>query len=398
MECCSKSLKDNILTCANCKLSFHCKCLNISTTNYNKAKKSSAWKCAKCSTPRGKRGDETPVSSAIVERDDVHSSDEELLIDELCSQQTHITADSLKGIFNNFLRKVEANMNLIKTEILEKVTTSQKELSKELNLINSKFGAIQKKQEALESSLSGLSGFYDELNQKHKNLVTENNNLKARIAELTRSSNDMMLQIDDAQKYIASKFIEIRNVPPNAEENLLEYFSNLCNALNIEFKAGYVCNIFRKRTYKEDSQHILLELNNESYKQDILSAVKQLIKRNKEKLSTKHFGIHGEPRNVYVSELLSPKVKYIYFKCRLFAKTHKYEYCWVKNGRIYLRKHKNEPAVLVRSEQQLTDLAALPPGPADQVPASPARLTPDVTGLPVIETQTHSRRTKINIK
>lgn len=216
-----------------------------------------------------------------------------------------------------------------------------------------------------------MSGFYDDLKKDNKTLADENIQLKAKIASLTKTSLDMQQQINDVQSYITSKFIEIRNVPPNNEENLLDCFNKLCSALGVEYKPNHISNIYRKRTYKQDSQHILVELNNESYKRDLLAAVKERIIKRADKLNTQHIGMQGDPKHIYISELLSSKQKRVYFKARQHAKAQQYDYCWIKNGKVYLRKHSSEPAILVRDEEQLSELAASQAG-AGASPAGPA--------------------------
>ncbi|CAH2228950.1 jg22969 [Pararge aegeria aegeria] len=195
----------------------------------------------------------------------------------------------------------DSSLTRFKTEILNEVTTKLEKCIKELEqqrdqflqdtrVIKNKVGALEKKNEKLESSLTNLSDFYDDLKEKNKALAAENGQLKSQISSLTKSSHDMQQQIDDATSYITAKFIEIRNVPPNNEENLLDYFKKLCTALGTEYKPNHISNIYRRRTYKQESQHILVELNNEIYRRDLLGAVKERIKR-KDKLSTSHIGM-----------------------------------------------------------------------------------------------------------
>lgn len=380
---CEKSLKTcDLKSCTVCDNHYHFQCLRITPENFAKESRAhkASWRCPQCrATERRSDNANTPVrqpAPAGAPSSPAHSP----------------PASSPSADFLQLREHIDSSLARLKTEILNEVTLKLEKCSKEseqqrdqllqdIRIIKNKFVAIEKKQEKIESSLTNLSGFYDDLKKDNKTLADENIQLKAKIASLTKTSLDMQQQINDVQSYITSKFIEIRNVPPNNEENLLDCFNKLCSALGVEYKPNHISNIYRKRTYKQDSQHILVELNNESYKRDLLAAVKERIIKRADKLNTQHIGMQGDPKHIYISELLSSKQKRVYFKARQHAKAQQYDYCWIKNGKVYLRKHSSEPAILVRDEEQLSELAASQAGagasPAG--PASPARRPPRPT-------------------
>lgn len=78
-------------------------------------------------------------------------------------------------------------------------------------------------------------------------------------------------------------------------------------------------------------------------------------KFNKEgsRLSTEHLSISGPAKPVFVSENLSPKLKRLFYLARDFASSNEYRYCWVKNGKIFLREKDGAQHLMIKNESDL---------------------------------------------
>lgn len=79
-------------------------------------------------------------------------------------------------------------------------------------------------------------------------------------------------------------------------------------------------------------------------------------KLNSDKLHTEHLGIPGQRLPVFVAEYLPPSARKLFYQARVFAKENKFQYCWYKGGRIFLRREKSQPHYLIKSEQCLNNL------------------------------------------
>ncbi|CAB3231713.1 unnamed protein product [Arctia plantaginis] len=77
------------------------------------------------------------------------------------------------------------------------------------------------------------------------------------------------------------------------------------------------------------------------------------IKAQLNKLSTEHLRLGGPAKPVFVSENLTPKMKRLFFLARDFASSNQYRYCWVTNGKIYLREKQGAPHIMIKSESNL---------------------------------------------
>ncbi|CAH2211129.1 jg3024 [Pararge aegeria aegeria] len=75
-----------------------------------------------------------------------------------------------------------------------------------------------------------------------------------------------------------------------------------------------------------------------------------------DKLNTSHLGIPGIKRAIYVMEHLSLKNKKLHAATRLAAKEQKYEYVWIRNGRIFVRKNNESGALWIKNTEALSNL------------------------------------------
>lgn len=92
---------------------------------------------------------------------------------------------------------------------------------------------------------------------------------------------------------------------------------------------------------KESKQHrsIVVKFRNIRNRDEFYSAVHRYNKSNPhDKLHTALLGMAGERKSVYVSEHLSPSNKHLHAAARKKAKEVGYQFVWVKNGHIFVRK------------------------------------------------------------
>ena len=65
---------------------------------------------------------------------------------------------------------------------------------------------------------------------------------------------------------------------------------------------------------------------------------------------------YSDDNNIYISESLTESNREL-FKLRLKAKKDlRFNFIWTRNGRIFMRKDKEAPAVLIRSTDELQEL------------------------------------------
>lgn len=156
--------------------------------------------------------------------------------------------------------------------------------------------------------------------------------------------------------------VEVRNVPKiqnEEKQHLFGYITNLAHAVNnLDLTQKDIRDVARMPSKKESSSSsITIEFTNTLKKLNFLKAVKRYnqSKEQAEQVNSSYMGIElihfNQP--IYISELLTAKMKRLLCLTYDFAKTFHYKSVWSSNGQIYLRKGKRTPCIRVKNEVHL---------------------------------------------
>jgi hypothetical protein len=194
---------------------------------------------------------------------------------------------------------------------------------------------------------------YDELLTRFDRLEEERKSDKKYIRQLE-------IKIESLERNDRMSCIEFTNIPFNKSEtkdDLINIVSKTCTVFSTDIQKSEIKNVYRVNTNKQDFKPIITEFMSVLKKNEILAAVKNYNKVNKNnKLSTAHISIQGTPKPIYISECLTYKNKKLYAMAREYAKAHNYQFCWTSQGNVFLRKSEGSPATRIIEE---TDLAKL---------------------------------------
>ncbi|KAJ2948908.1 hypothetical protein O0L34_g5841 [Tuta absoluta] len=309
---CVKSIKDNErTTCVGCQATYHTHCIGLPNCSPASTK---SWKCPSCK-PKSKRGDNKDVSEQIAE------------------------------LRNHF----DLRFDTFKKDLMKEFEEKIKLIQDTVTFLNSKYEEVVNKSETLQKEIITVQKSQEEQDKQLKELKQETSFLKS--------------QIEDMEQQNRANNLEIRDIPETDNESLeqrLQYLRNLCQHLNVTYTNSDVYTTFRSGQKKKDKiRPIVVMFKNVFLRNDILKASKDYHKNCKDRdkrLQTAHLGFAGDdPRLVYVSEHLSPKLKYLLAKSREIKKSHNYRFCWIANGKIFLKKNENpgSKAIWVKDEEFL---------------------------------------------
>lgn len=76
-------------------------------------------------------------------------------------------------------------------------------------------------------------------------------------------------------------------------------------------------------------------------------------KRRKGVLTVKQVFNSDIVRNIHVNEFLNSKSHELYLKVKEFFKVHKFEYVWIRDGKIFVRKNDNMNVINVKTNNDL---------------------------------------------
>lgn len=272
-------------------------------------------------------GDDVDAQTAGDEVDPITALGNEMrtLFESLKSDQKS-RLDALEKRISNFEKRFDQKISVVQE--------SNKNVEKAVEIFSEQITAIQNRIISLETDRKELSSYINTLDDK----------------------------CDILEHSLRKSCIEIRNVPKRTRENKEDLYSSifgLVKSLNMSIELPEIRDIYRipVRTSK-DCSTIIVELCNTLAKGKILNAAKRHNAANRDhQLNSSHLGIEGSRTTIYLSEYLSYKNKKLHYLAREFAKSQRYAYCWTSSGRVYLRKKDGDSYILVRSEEQLVELA-----------------------------------------
>ena len=65
---------------------------------------------------------------------------------------------------------------------------------------------------------------------------------------------------------------------------------------------------------------------------------------------------YSDDNNIYISESLTEANRKLFKLCLKAKKDLRFDFIWTRNGRIFMRKDKEAPAVLIKSIDELQEL------------------------------------------
>ena len=213
-----------------------------------------------------------------------------------------------------------------------------------------------KKMEELKTSVEFMSSKYDEVIERVGNLEKSQIEQEKTFTNLQEENNflhkvcvSQQQEIHDLQQYTRNRNIEISGIDLRENENLPLILKNLAEKLSLppDF----------------DVMHRLSPPNRSNAPPKIIV---QFLSRTARDKWTQHrnTGIKsaevvpgGSDSTIYISENLSPFLRDLFFKARKAANRLNYKYCWIKNGKIFMKKADNSRSVkLIRTEEDLNAL------------------------------------------
>lgn len=316
-----KGIKGNQDTkvCSLCIGSYHYQCLGITAENFHKESKQakSNWKCPDCKGTE-KRGDHTPVSKQTISSP---RTDDAIMED-------------LKSYFDKRLKEETAT---ILSQVKQQMALENKAIYSVIEELKSNVGTVCSQYEELRNALSEKSQMID-------NLKTENRTLQLQLDAINSQINTMEQQSRACN-------VEIQCVPENRNENLLTVIKQLGNIISRPLDDSEIMNIHRVPKINQASERpraIVAKLVSPRVRDELLAAVKQFNRSHEsEKLHSGHLGYADEKHPVYVTEHLSPANKKLHAAVRAAAKEKQYQFVWVRNGKIFVRKNTTSRSLVI---------------------------------------------------
>lgn len=308
------------LQCPECRRCFHFgDCSGILKESFKKytIDRKTNWRCTECR--RGGGGAATPT-----EDDGAKGS---LLTD--------------KGVCEKIMEQLKPFVeNLFKSQI-KVITEDIDSYKKSVDFCSSKIDDVLEEFKKMKCEMREQTREVQVLREEKKQLCSE-------VAELRAA-------IEQQAQYARNRNLVFDGVPVFHNENLAtDFIPQLSRALNIkiDFKSD-VQAIHRLPTVRQRAkgdQPILVQFSNRQLRDQVLS-----VGRKKKLLTTDLFP-NEQVNNLYINEHLTPFYKKLWQQTLTKKKEVKFEYAWIKNSKIFVKKTEDSTPIIIKNYTDLQDL------------------------------------------
>lgn len=318
------------MECSACKQCFDLDCLNISEQNYNKytANYKRTWNCPTCVCSQPK-SDNSGTS--------VGTSKPEVINPNTASENVNKTRGS----------RAKASQVQFPATVSEPDTSL---LLSEIRLLRQQVCDLKQQNSDIGLKLSDVS---EALNQRledfNRKIIARDNEillLKDSIAQLQHK-----LVISE-QENMKSE-LEIIGVPEENNENLVHISMVTAQKIGVQLIETDIDEVYRAGQRRTNlvgkPRSIVLRLTRRIKRTELLKAAKE-----RRPLSSADI-IQGTSSKMYINERLTKNNRLLFREARSRAQLYKFQYCWVRNGTIYVRKAEKQPSIPIRTPLDLDE-------------------------------------------
>lgn len=256
----------------------------------------------------------------------------------------------------------KAFLTKFKNELLEMLEDWKLEQKQTLSQLVTDVAQLKTQCLKIQQTNCDIEKSMGSLNQDYEDITTKVSELESAQGDNQKIINQLEKQVQELQLKCRPSAIEIRNLPAMPNEkvtDLLQILTRLGRITQMDICNSNIRDIYRLPGKPGVTRSIFVEFTSVYLKNNFLAAVRNYNKERQieQKLNTESIGITGNRQAIYVDEYLPPTSKRLYYLARDFAKRNNYNFCWISNGKILLRKDTNtKVSHFIKTEQCLLDL------------------------------------------
>lgn len=342
---CCKSTTDGVsesVTCSKCDNSYHVQCLYPSEKRKKDLPKHT-WVCPQCavSKPRQLNNDSTPVRGNLNENVTIrrggsaltpHSSDSYLSevhdtpsILELIRSTVSAEISSLKMEFKSLITPVQNDLKSIKDDFMH--------MKDSLEFFNAKFEEFGKRIDSCEMEVNVLTSRYSE------------------IGNLRTCLDSLQLDYDNREQWARRSNVEIYGIPEKKGENLISILKTIADKsdfkLDVNYDIDFITRVATKSTENKRVKPIIVRFLQRWKKDEFLTQARKL------KLKCSDINLNSHNNRIYFNDHLTSKNKQLLQSVKKIAKEKNYDFVWVKNCCIMIRRNSSSPVLHILNNNDL---------------------------------------------
>lgn len=223
----------------------------------------------------------------------------------------------------------------------EKLISEHSQFKIELSSLRESLQFHSKEQDVLKSSV-------DAFDAKVKSM----DSLGQELSKVRCQLNDLQMERNLQNQRDRLNNLEISGIPEKRNENIKQYLVSIAKLLAVQMPDDEIVHIHRVPTRVSGRpKNIIVKFKSLIMKDSFISAM-----RKRRSLSTSDIGVSGDPFPVYLNEHLTPFYKDLYKKAKEAKRTAGFQYIWVRNCKIHLRRNDNSPALIIKSLDDITKI------------------------------------------
>lgn len=278
--------------------------------------------------------------------------------------------NSFMSEMRTFAQDIKIQNSDIKSE-LSQINTSISEFRNELNSVKkdhakamSIINEIQDKQATLSTDVvslvnslefhssqqSTLQDKFTKLEEKYK----KNEGFESELKSISNAIQDLKYEVEQQHQWERILNLEVSGIPETKSEDLCDLFLRIAKHVGVELTINDIAHATRiqpRQNVPGRPRNIIVKLKKRIHKDNIIAGMRKM-----RGLSTLDISMPGDSRRVYVNEHLTVANKQLFKKCRDIAKSKSYQYLWIKNCRIFMRKNDTSPPVNIKNVMDLAKL------------------------------------------
>lgn len=307
-----EAVVNDVAKCSICDGQYDFSCAGITEAGWRKlGERKNTWKCSNC------RG----LSPAAGK----HKSN--------LSEMDNIMLE---------LRRLSSQMESLPT-LMESIKTIQNQLS-DLKNMKTEISDIKCSVQFVHDSVMELTTKMSDLEQEIVLLKKS----KDEIATLQERCKALELQQQMNEQRSRMNNIEIKGVPQHSSENLYSILDKIGDKIQCRIPKEQISYIARVPMRNDSrNKNIICSVVNSYLKQNFISAARKF-----KNLTVGDIGIQGNNR-LFINDHLTIDNKLLLNKTKILAKERGFDYVWVQDCKIFVRKNQTSPKYHIRTELDL---------------------------------------------
>ncbi|XP_075232931.1 uncharacterized protein LOC142331127 isoform X4 [Lycorma delicatula] len=160
---------------------------------------------------------------------------------------------------------------------------------------------------------------------------------------LRREVNDLRTTLEDMLQFNRNRNVQINDLPEREDEDVPTLIGKLSNLLRIPIMKSDIQAVHRIRGVPGRIRPLVIQFSNRQLRDAIMEASRRV------RLTSCDFYPDIPRKPIYINEHLTRYYKKLLYETKRNAIDRGYKYCWFRNGKLFVRRDDQTPAIRVHS-------------------------------------------------